>query len=151
MSEYGAAVKWQWQGKTDGLGEKPVPVSLCPPQIPHGLPWTQTRASAVRRWRLTAWASQPLLRYLTALLLENIRFNIYWNSHAFHQGLKSWTRLVLDLRLFIKLNSCSQRWSLPNTDDTVLRGSHKTYRRAAGWKPLSYSKLRTWFDGFSEP
>jgi hypothetical protein len=24
-------------GKTDELGEKPVPVSLCSPQIPHGL------------------------------------------------------------------------------------------------------------------
>jgi hypothetical protein len=25
------------QGKTEELGEKPVPVPLCPPQIPHGL------------------------------------------------------------------------------------------------------------------
>jgi hypothetical protein len=24
-------------GKAEVLGEKPVPVSLCPPQIPHGL------------------------------------------------------------------------------------------------------------------
>jgi hypothetical protein len=32
------------------LGEKPVEVSLCPPQIPHGL----TRASAVRDRLLTA-------------------------------------------------------------------------------------------------
>jgi hypothetical protein len=26
-----------WQGKTEELREKPVPVPLCPPQIPHGL------------------------------------------------------------------------------------------------------------------
>jgi hypothetical protein len=29
-------VEWKWQGKTEVLGEKPVPVPLCPPQIPHG-------------------------------------------------------------------------------------------------------------------
>jgi hypothetical protein len=26
-----------WQGKTEELGEKPVPMPLCPPQIPHVL------------------------------------------------------------------------------------------------------------------
>jgi len=30
---------------------------LCSsPQIPHGLAWNQTRTSAVRDWRLSAWA-----------------------------------------------------------------------------------------------
>jgi hypothetical protein len=28
-----------------GLGEKPVPVPLCPPQIPYALPWDRTRSS----------------------------------------------------------------------------------------------------------
>jgi hypothetical protein len=32
------AVEWYWQGKTEGLGEKPVPVPLCPPQIPLDCP-----------------------------------------------------------------------------------------------------------------
>jgi hypothetical protein len=51
-----ATVEWYWQGKTEELGEKPVPVPLCPPQIPHGLTQAWTRASAVRgRW-LTTWA-----------------------------------------------------------------------------------------------
>jgi hypothetical protein len=35
---------------------KPVPVPLCPRQIPHGLTRDRTRASAVRGRRLTAWA-----------------------------------------------------------------------------------------------
>jgi hypothetical protein len=35
-------------GETEELGEKPVPVPLCPPQIPHGLTRARTRASAVR-------------------------------------------------------------------------------------------------------
>jgi hypothetical protein len=45
-----------WQGKTEELGDKPVPVPLCPPQIPHGLIRARTRASAVRGRRLTTWA-----------------------------------------------------------------------------------------------
>jgi hypothetical protein len=32
-----------WQndidGKTEELGEKPIPVSYCPPKIPHVLTW----------------------------------------------------------------------------------------------------------------
>jgi hypothetical protein len=39
-------------GKTEVLGEKPVPVPLFPPQIPHGLTRDRTRASAVRGRRL---------------------------------------------------------------------------------------------------
>jgi hypothetical protein len=52
----GAPVEWNWQGKIEVLGEKPVPVSLFPPQIPHGQTRDRTRASAVRDRRLTAWA-----------------------------------------------------------------------------------------------
>jgi hypothetical protein len=37
------------RGKTEELGEKPVPVPLCPPQIPHGLTRDRTRASAADR------------------------------------------------------------------------------------------------------
>jgi hypothetical protein len=51
-----ATVEWYWQGKTEELGEKPVPVPLCPPQIPYGLTRARTRASAVRGRRLTTWA-----------------------------------------------------------------------------------------------
>jgi hypothetical protein len=35
------------RGKLKYSGEKPVPVPLCPPQIPHGLTRDQTRAFAV--------------------------------------------------------------------------------------------------------
>jgi hypothetical protein len=50
----GAPVEWNWQGKTEVLGEKPIPVPLCPPQIPHGLTRDRTRTSAVGGRRLTA-------------------------------------------------------------------------------------------------
>jgi hypothetical protein len=52
----GAPAEWNWQGKTEVLGEKPVTVPLCPPQIPHGLSRDRTRASAMWGRLLTAWA-----------------------------------------------------------------------------------------------
>jgi hypothetical protein len=68
FSSNGAPVEWNWQGKTEVLGEKPVPVPLCPPQFPHGLTRHRTRASAVRGRRLTAWAmTRP-----TPLLLTHV-------------------------------------------------------------------------------
>jgi hypothetical protein len=48
MNKYDTAVEWYRQWKTKGLGKKPVPVELCLPQILHGLPWEQTRASALK-------------------------------------------------------------------------------------------------------
>jgi hypothetical protein len=58
-----ATCRWKWvwrineviltQGKTGVLGEKPVPVPLCPLQISHALTWNRTRASAVEGRRLT--------------------------------------------------------------------------------------------------
>jgi len=86
MNGYGTLVEWYWQwnaevlgeknyivwvvgkwmgmehwwngtdGKTEVLGEKPVTVPLCPPQISHGLTWFWTQASAVTGRRLMAWA-----------------------------------------------------------------------------------------------
>jgi hypothetical protein len=41
-------------GKNRQLGEKPVPVPLCPPQTLHGLTHDRTRASAMEGRRLTA-------------------------------------------------------------------------------------------------
>jgi hypothetical protein len=41
-------------GENRQLGEKPVPVPLCPLQISHGLTRDRTLASAVRGRRLTA-------------------------------------------------------------------------------------------------
>jgi hypothetical protein len=48
MSEYEAAVQWHWQRKTEGLGEKPVPVTRCPPQITRRPPWARTLAFTVK-------------------------------------------------------------------------------------------------------
>jgi len=45
---YGTLVSCYLQGKTEVLGEKLVPVSLCPPQISYGLSWDRNRVCAIR-------------------------------------------------------------------------------------------------------
>jgi hypothetical protein len=44
------------------IRRNPVPVPLCPPQIPHDLTQARIRASAVGSRRLTAWVTAPPLR-----------------------------------------------------------------------------------------
>jgi hypothetical protein len=62
-------VIWYWQEKTEELKEKPVPVSLCPPQVLRALTQVQTQVFAVRGRQLTAWAiAQP---YLGVTLIHN--------------------------------------------------------------------------------
>jgi hypothetical protein len=50
--EHGTKVEWYWHGKAEELIKEPVPLPLCPPQIPQRLTW----ASMVRCRRLTTWA-----------------------------------------------------------------------------------------------
>jgi hypothetical protein len=50
---------------------KRAPMPLCPPQIPHDLTWTRTRAATVGSRRPTAWAmARPKLLYLTKRRLK---------------------------------------------------------------------------------
>ena len=42
------------RGERMYFGEKPVPLPLCPSQIPHGLMWDRSRTSGVRGRLLTA-------------------------------------------------------------------------------------------------
>jgi hypothetical protein len=71
-------MKHRWKkidrGKTEVLGEKPVPVPLCPPQIPHGLTRDRTRASTVRVRRLTACAIITLLSKIQINQSVNIHY-----------------------------------------------------------------------------
>jgi hypothetical protein len=60
-----ATVEWCRQGKTEELGEKPVPVPLCPPQIPHRLTRARTQPSAMRGRRLTTLAMTRSYDYFT--------------------------------------------------------------------------------------
>jgi hypothetical protein len=52
------------------------PRPLCPPQIPHGLPWARSRASAVRSRRLNAWAVARSVRHVTAVQACSVMYYI---------------------------------------------------------------------------
>ena len=58
-----ALVEGYWRGKTKLFGEKPVPVPLCPPQIPYELPCRGVKASC------NGWISMKIVniqkRYVT--------------------------------------------------------------------------------------
>jgi hypothetical protein len=76
--------EWQRQAKTVGIGEKRVPVLLCPPQTPHGLTQARTRTSTVKSRGLTAWATgRPLLIFWCLWCLRTIdRLNkMHTNRH----------------------------------------------------------------------
>jgi hypothetical protein len=54
------SVEWMSGRGIRNTGTEPVPVPLCPPQIPHEFTWDWTRAIAVESRRLTTWAkAQP--------------------------------------------------------------------------------------------
>jgi hypothetical protein len=59
-------------GETKVLGEKPVPVPLCPPQIIHGLTRDRTRPSATN-----AVITEVCLHMLLALYILDIRVREY--------------------------------------------------------------------------
>jgi hypothetical protein len=70
-----ATVEWCWQDKTEELGDKPVPVRLCPPQVPHRQSLARTRTCVVRDRRLTPEPRQGLL---SILLLTVTLPKIFW-------------------------------------------------------------------------
>jgi hypothetical protein len=48
------SVECELAAEIEVLGEKPAPVPLYPPQIPHYLTWARTRAAVVGSRPLTA-------------------------------------------------------------------------------------------------
>jgi hypothetical protein len=99
----GVPVELNWQGKTEVLGEKPVPVPFCSPQIPHGPTRDRTRASAVRGRQLTAWAmTRPFKRNANP-------DNLKPATTTFHSHNTIPKKLILILSFYIVL-------SLPQVD-----------------------------------
>jgi hypothetical protein len=59
-------------GKDEEFGEKPVPVPLLLPQIPHGLTQAWTRSSAVRGRRLTVWDTERPSKLHINIIKESV-------------------------------------------------------------------------------
>jgi hypothetical protein len=73
----GAPVEWNWQGKPEVLGEKPVPVTLCPPQIPHGLTGLATN-------RLSHGTVTGFLNLFTFLFILFFYFRSLFSLYSTH-------------------------------------------------------------------
>jgi hypothetical protein len=88
----GAPVEWNRQGKTEELGEKPAPVPLCPPQIPHGPTRDRTRTSAVGGQQLTAWATaRPVQSHYGVTTASHITQFVFQDDISDHVSSKSMT------------------------------------------------------------
>jgi hypothetical protein len=87
----GAPLEWNWQGKTKVLGEKHVPVPLCPPQIPRGVNRDRTRASATNR-----------LSHCTTLLTTSV--STRWHKHRRQHMI-----VTVQLTAFLLLHFCIRR------------------------------------------
>jgi hypothetical protein len=98
-------VEWNWQGKTEVLREKPVPVPLCPPQIPHRLTRDRTRVFAVRGRRLTAWVmARPNILFTFTLFIKILKYRIILHDHL----TLSVKLLINTLCAFLRINCTIQ-------------------------------------------
>jgi hypothetical protein len=81
INEYGAFGGMRTGRWNQSTRRKPALVPLCPPQIPHGLTWYQTQATAVGSQQLTAWAmAQPSTKVKYRGIVLEVKF--LWQSSA---------------------------------------------------------------------
>jgi hypothetical protein len=100
MESHGEWYYWE----TEELWEKPVPVSLCPPQILRGL----TQTSTVRGWWLTAWATAWLAEHLALLRIQRSPRFKSWMSDIQLRFLV----LFLSLQANVRIVPQSRPWLL---------------------------------------
>jgi hypothetical protein len=85
-----STVAWYWQGKAEILEENPVPLPICPPQIPHERGEVRTRARG-ERLALILWVIERppsfQLRHSEACLQRSI----YGSRKLDFLGLESYT------------------------------------------------------------
>lgn len=88
--EYETLAEWQWQGKREVLEEKPVPGSLCSPQIPRGgTKWYDGCLTVHTYWRLIS--SFGLFLTSSQHKELKIRLNLLHLSVYPNKLQKSWT------------------------------------------------------------
>jgi hypothetical protein len=103
-----------WQGKTEELVEKPFPVPLCPPQIPHGLTRARTRTFVVTGRQLTTWAMAQTLPVSVFEMLTVFMLVIQHNSFVSFKPLNRHTKALYKKQtlsyFYLALNSWCKKW-----------------------------------------
>jgi hypothetical protein len=139
----GALVEWNWQGKTEELGEKPIPVSLCPPQIPYGLTRDRTRACAVGGRRLTAWAMARPKATVGVMICWNGYLCIGWDVSVLSGTSLCWAgRLycVERIRLYGMCVGCNVFLDLCSFSGTTVSD---LFLLCPPWRVSKYAQLHT--------
>jgi hypothetical protein len=108
--EYGDPVEWYWSGKSKNSQEKPIPVPLCPPQIPHGPTRSRTQPSVVRGRRLTAWAIGMVITGRKCLLcIWDLMQERCWQWSNPRGLYETWNRRLFSLRVYFELKTEEQK------------------------------------------
>jgi hypothetical protein len=135
--------RWNYtdRGKPKYSGKKPIPVPLCPPQIPRD----RNRASAVRDRRLTAWAmARPTWFVLIlSVLSKKLRHVLYTSYMSYihptcpiyilHVLYTSYMSYIHPTCLLLR----GRTFQFCKTDDT-LHGQYRLHRHCAR---VPHSKL----------
>jgi hypothetical protein len=68
-------VEWYWQGKTEKLVDKLIPVPLCLPHLPHGLAHSNTQ-NIKCVWRLThLQCTNTKIQFLPEINMFHLHYN----------------------------------------------------------------------------
>jgi hypothetical protein len=145
MNEYGALVEWYWQGETEVLAEKPVPVPLND----LGSKVTAWATARPRRPEIhPQWPQRPYayacLPHVTTLTAISDRHST--GPHLVPITLLVWTRLRRGLLLSWERsrgNSYRATWHYADTLQNVLTSAVDVGPDVA-WPPLSPDFSNTW-------
>ena len=120
-------MQWYWQGKSEALGAKPVPLSLCRPQMSHGLVRNWTRASAVRVRLLTAWSNaRPTVESIRRPPLEHSWYDVLGSLISWWGASVKWIGRFVS----VSVNRCVKK--LENVDYFKYLGGLKS-GAGKGW------------------
>jgi hypothetical protein len=109
--------------KPNNSEKNAVPMPIFPAQIPQGLNWARTRASAVRDWRLTTWAMvRPLFAFAW------IKYTSLFQSYFVNTD----RRTDKSERITFTSDECRLKWQYWRN-------------RLLGWSPALSGRNHQWF------
>ena len=138
MSECAVLMKWKRHGKSTVLRDKPVPLSLCPPQNPCEMASDQNRLSTVRsQWldRLSHCTVCNQCHKIQTYLVQNRQLSL-----SSHTGTSSSTTSTV---FFLKLWNHILKFTTTAVTCHLIMTTWREYKRfkhlhAAHYKPLYF-------------
>jgi hypothetical protein len=113
-------------GKIEVLEENPVPVPLCPPQIPYWLAWNQTSTFVVGNWWLTPWIINDSLHFVVMNFVLVTEMGMYPLAVCQYSTIFQNVNISL---LFQLCSSCPGYRIQPFTPFSVMRAEYDSWPR----------------------